>query len=96
MDVSSLQGGHLVFKTWNHFLINDKKLWMDILRQTEPYFEFLSLLSDEDFSDKPKKHNCFGLSPDRIEHTNYLSRLSLVSCMQLSGSLQEAIIHLLL
>jgi len=52
MDVSSLQGGYLVSKTWNFFLINDRKLWMDILRQTHPYFEFLSrqLLSDEDYA----------------------------------------------
>merc|ERR1712051_422066 len=51
MDVSSVQGGHLVCKNWNFFLINDRKLWMDILRQTHPYFEFLSgqLLSDEEY-----------------------------------------------
>ena len=51
MDVSSIQGGHLVCKTWNLFLINDRKLWMNILRRTQPYFEFLSkqLLSGEDF-----------------------------------------------
>jgi len=52
VDVSSVQGGHLVCKNWNFFLINDRKLWMDILRQTHPYFEFLSrqLLSDEEYS----------------------------------------------
>ena len=52
MDVSSLQGGHMVCKTWNLFLVNDKKLWMDILRQTLPYFEFLSkqILSEEDLA----------------------------------------------
>ena len=50
MDVSSIQGGHLVCKTWNLFLIKDKNLWMKILRRTQPYFEFLSKqLSDEDF-----------------------------------------------
>ena len=50
MDVSSIQGGHLVCKTWNLFLINDRKLLMRILRRTQPYFEFLSKqLSDEDF-----------------------------------------------
>ena len=49
MDVSSIQGGHLVCKTWNLFLINDRKLWMNILRRTQPYFEFVSnQLSDED------------------------------------------------
>ena len=52
MDVSSLQGGHMVCKTWNLFLVNDKKLWMDILRQTRPFFEFLSkqILSEEDLA----------------------------------------------
>ena len=50
LDVSSLQKGHLVCKTWNFFLINDKRVWMDILRRTQPYFKFVSkqLLSDED------------------------------------------------
>ena len=55
MDVSSLQGGHLVCKTWNHFLINDIQLWMKILRKTEPYFEFSSQLFNEDFADVAKK-----------------------------------------
>ena len=57
MDVSSLQQGHLTCKTWNLFLVNDKKLWMDILRQTRPYFEFLSkqLLSDKDVADAETK-----------------------------------------
>ena len=43
----------MVSKTWNLFLINDRKLWMDILRKTQPYFEFLSkqLLKDEDFTE---------------------------------------------
>ena len=52
-ESSLLQGGHSVSKTWNLFLINDKKLWMDILRKTQPYFEFLSkqLLKDEDFTE---------------------------------------------
>jgi len=51
MDFSSIEGGHFVCKSWNIFLINDKKLWMNILRQTQPYCEFLSRqLSDEDFA----------------------------------------------
>ena len=51
MDVSSIEGGRLVCKSWTIFLINDTKLWMDILRQTQPYLEFLSRqLSDEDFA----------------------------------------------
>ena len=57
LDVSSLQRGHLTCKTWNLFLVNDKKLWMDILRQTRPYFDFLSkqLLSEEDAADAETK-----------------------------------------
>jgi len=51
MDVSSIERGRLVCKSWSIFLINDKKLWMDILKQTLPYLEFLSShLSDEDFA----------------------------------------------
>ena len=52
MDVSSIQEGHLVCKNWNFFLIKDRKLWMDILRQTHPSFEFLTrqLLSDEEYA----------------------------------------------
>ena len=57
LDVSSLQQGRLTCKTWNLFLVNDKKLWIDILRQTRPYFEFLSkqLLSEEDAADAETK-----------------------------------------
>jgi len=56
LDVSSLQGAHLVCKTWYRFVVDDRKLWMDILRQTEPYFEFLNkrLMKDEDFADDAK------------------------------------------
>ena len=52
MDFSSIQGGHLVCKTWNLFLVNDKRLWLDIFKQTHPYFEFVSkqLLSDGNFN----------------------------------------------
>ena len=32
LDFSSLQGGRLVCKSWNHFLTNDKMLWMDLLK----------------------------------------------------------------
>jgi hypothetical protein len=57
MDVSSLQGGHMVCTTWNLFLVNDKTLWMDILRQTRPFFEFLSkqILSEEDLTIETEK-----------------------------------------
>jgi hypothetical protein len=39
-------------------LIKDRKLWMDILRKTQPYFEFLSkLLKDEDFTENTDDAN---------------------------------------
>ena len=42
----------MVSKTWNIFLINDRRLWMDILRQTQPYFKFLgNQLLNENISD---------------------------------------------
>ena len=46
----------MVCKTWNLFLINDRKLWIDILRQTQPFFEFVSkqLLKDQDITDEAK------------------------------------------
>ena len=58
LDVSSLQKGHLVCKTWSLFLINDKRVWMDILRPTQPYFKFVSkqLLLDEDFASDAEKY----------------------------------------
>jgi hypothetical protein len=37
----------LVCKTWNLFLINDRKLWMGILRQTRPYLELISKQLDK-------------------------------------------------
>jgi len=57
MDVSSLQGGHLVCKTWNVFLINDRKLWMGILRQTRPYFELLKKQLVTEFTDEDSIFN---------------------------------------
>jgi len=42
LDFPSIQDSHLVCKSWSIFLSNDRKLWMDILRQTQPFFEFLS------------------------------------------------------
>ena len=49
MDVSSIEEGRFVCKSWNIFLTNDKKLWMDILRQTLPYLEYLEILPMENF-----------------------------------------------
>ena len=37
----------MVCKTWNLFLVNDRKLWMGILRQTRPYFELISQQLDK-------------------------------------------------
>ena len=56
MDISSLQGGYLeVCKAWNLFLTNDRKLWMNKLRQTQPYLELLDKqLLDEDFASETK------------------------------------------
>ena len=42
LDFSSIQESRLVSKPWNLFLSNDKKLWLEMLRQTQPYIEFLS------------------------------------------------------
>jgi hypothetical protein len=45
----------LICKSWNLLLINDRKLWMDILKRTQPFFEFLSKqLSDEYLADARK------------------------------------------
>jgi hypothetical protein len=42
LDFSSIQDSRLVSKPWNHFLSNDRKLWMEILRRTQPYIQFLT------------------------------------------------------
>ena len=42
LDFSSIQGSRLVCKTWNHFLTNDRTVWMAVLKRTQPYLEFLS------------------------------------------------------
>ena len=42
LDFPSIQHSHLVCKSWSVFLSNDRILWMTILRQTQPFFEFLS------------------------------------------------------
>ena len=42
LDFSSIQDSRLVSKPWNLFLSNDRKLWMKILRQTQPYIQFLT------------------------------------------------------
>merc|ERR550534_1147859 len=73
MDVASIQGGRLVCKTWNLFLINDRKLWMDILRQTQPFFEFVTkqLLKDQDINDEAIDRNfleeCFDFIQEEEE-----------------------------
>ena len=42
LDFPSIQNSHLVCKSWSVFLSNDKILWLNIMRQTQPFFEFLS------------------------------------------------------
>jgi hypothetical protein len=42
LNFSSIQDSWLVCKSWNLFLIKDRKLWLEILRQTQPFFEFMS------------------------------------------------------
>ena len=42
LDFSSIQDSRLVSKPWNLFLSNDRKLWWEILRQTQPYIQFLT------------------------------------------------------
>ena len=42
LDFSSIQDSRLVSNPWNLFLSNDRKLWMEILIQTQPYIQFLT------------------------------------------------------
>ena len=42
LDFSSLQQARLVCKSWNFFLIKDRKMWIKILRRTQPYLKYLS------------------------------------------------------
>ena len=42
LDFSSIQDSRLVSLPWNLFLSNNRKLWMEILRQTQPYIQFLT------------------------------------------------------
>ena len=42
LDFSSLQQARLVCKSWNFFLIKDRKMWIKILKRTQPYLEYLS------------------------------------------------------
>ena len=50
LDFSSIQDSRLVCKSWNIFLSNDRKLWKKLLRQTQPFFEFLSNQFRDGFS----------------------------------------------
>ena len=59
LDFSSIQDSRLVSKPWNLFLSNDRKLWLEMLRQTKPYIVFLSnQLSGEspNFADEMKNN----------------------------------------
>ena len=102
MDVSSVQGGHLVCKNWNFFLINDRKLWMDILRQTHPYFEFLSrqLLSDEEYAADAKtkiwkKHFDFIEENDKISCRKIIQLFKRIQMIQvvLQDGIQDSPVY---
>ena len=56
LDFSSIQDSRLVCKSWNIFLSNDRKLWLELLRQTQPFFEFLSSQFRDGFSTIGFKH----------------------------------------
>ena len=56
LDFSSIQDSRLVCKSWNLFLSNDRKLWLELLRQTQPFFEFLSNQFLDGFSTIASKH----------------------------------------
>ena len=59
LDFSSIQDSRLVSKPWNLFLSNDRKLWLEILRKTQPYIEFLSnqlSSGSTNFADEMKKN----------------------------------------
>ena len=56
LDFSSIQDSRLVCKSWKIFLSNDRKLWLELLRQTQPFFEFLSSQFRDGFSTIAFKH----------------------------------------
>ena len=49
MDFSTLQQGRLVAKSWNHFLSNDKKIWLQALEKQLPnLIYFTNRLAEND------------------------------------------------
>ena len=56
LDFSSIQDSRLVCKSWNLFLRNNKKIWLQLLRQTQPFFEFLSNQFQDGFSTIASEH----------------------------------------
>ena len=61
----------MVCKTWNVFLINDRKLWMDILRQTRPYFELLKKQLVTEFTDEDSISHSAIFNDERIFSESY-------------------------
>ena len=61
----------MVCKTWNVFLINDRKLWMDILRQTRPYFELLKKQLVTEFTDEDSISHSAIFNEERIFSESY-------------------------
>jgi hypothetical protein len=61
----------LVCKTWNLFLVNERKLWMGILRQTRPYFELISKqLIEEEIKSFEAERLFFLIYCDFVEISN--------------------------
>ena len=49
LDFSTLQQGRLVAKSWNHFLSNDKKIWLQALEKQLPnLIYFTNRLAEND------------------------------------------------
>ena len=81
LDFSTLQQTRLVRQSWNFFLIKDQKLWLDILRGTQPFIEFLiNQLVGKKYSDVWKE--CF----DKIA---ILDDFSCVKVYQTMRKIQE-------
>ena len=93
LDFSSIQGTRLVCKSWNRFLSKDRKLWLEILRQTQPFLEFLSnqLLSNgdaENSASNETKNNWIKEFFDSIEICSKSDNFSCQKMMQLFKKIQ--------
>ena len=93
LDFSSIQDTRLVCKSWNRFLSKDRKLWLEILRQTQPFFEFLSkqLLSNgdtENSASNETKNNWIKEFFDSIEICSKSDNFSSQKMIQLFKKIQ--------